>query len=392
MMNSGLAKPDVIVAGLGAMGAATLFQLAQAGIKALGIDAHVSPHAFGSSHGETRIARCAVGEGADYVPLAEASHRIWRALEARTDEALLNQCGCIVIGHEGGAGLHLGTRDFVQCTIDSAIAGNVPHEILDSAEITRRYPQITGLEGERACFEPGGGFVYPERCIAAQLDEATASGATIVNERILSISQKSGMVHVKTTGGDYCAPQLVAALGAWTAPLLGPPFTSILRVKRQVLHWFAADDTIYAPSAFPTIIWLHGLTARDTFYGFPALPGSGRIKMATEQYEVDCDPDSIIRDVSPAEQDAMLKEHLAGRLKGLTGMPLESKVCMYTVTPGSAFIIDAHPAMDRVTVISACSGHGFKHSAGIGEAVAQRLANGHSRVDLEPFRLARLAT
>lgn len=43
-------------------------------------------------------------------------------------------------------------------------------------------------------------------------------------------------------------------------------------------------------------------------------------------------------------------------------------------------------------VVSACSGHGFKHSAGIGEAVAQMLCDGRSEIDLQPFRLARLRT
>ena len=40
-------------------------------------------------------------------------------------------------------------------------------------------------------------------------------------------------------------------------------------------------------------------------------------------------------------------------------------------------------------VVSACSGHGFKHSAGIGEAVAQHLVEGRAQVDLAPFTLAR---
>lgn len=40
-------------------------------------------------------------------------------------------------------------------------------------------------------------------------------------------------------------------------------------------------------------------------------------------------------------------------------------------------------------VVSACSGHGFKHSAGIGEAVAEHVATGRSSVDLAPFALSR---
>ena len=44
--------------------------------------------------------------------------------------------------------------------------------------------------------------------------------------------------------------------------------------------------------------------------------------------------------------------------------------------------------MDYMTVICACSGHGFKHSSAIGKAVAQTIANARSEFDLTPFKLS----
>ncbi|HPU15317.1 MAG TPA: FAD-dependent oxidoreductase, partial [Polymorphobacter sp.] len=75
--------------GLGAMGAATLYQLAKRGVRAIGFDRFTPPHAFGSSHGETRITRQAIGEGAGYVPLVLRSHEIWDELEAATGTRLI---------------------------------------------------------------------------------------------------------------------------------------------------------------------------------------------------------------------------------------------------------------------------------------------------------------
>ena len=49
--------------------------------KLLGLDRHAPPHEHGSSHGETRITRLAIGEGAHYTPLAVRSHEIWREIE-----------------------------------------------------------------------------------------------------------------------------------------------------------------------------------------------------------------------------------------------------------------------------------------------------------------------
>jgi sarcosine oxidase len=44
-----------------------------------------------------------------------------------------------------------------------------------------------------------------------------------------------------------------------------------------------------------------------------------------------------------------------------------------------------------VLLVSPCSGHGFKHSAGLGEAIAQRITTGTSDADLSPFRIGRFA-
>ena len=62
---------------------------------------------------------------------------------------------------------------------------------------------------------------------------------------------------------------------------------------------------------------------------------------------------------------------------------------VFTVTPDFGFVIDTLPGQDRITIIAACSGHGFKHSPAIGEAVAQTICGESGRVDLGAFRLAR---
>ncbi|HLX23282.1 MAG TPA: FAD-dependent oxidoreductase, partial [Usitatibacter sp.] len=96
--------PEVIVIGLGAVGSAAAWQLAKRGAKVLGIDRHSPPHALGSSHGDTRITRLAIGEGAHYTPLAMRSHEIWRDIESRTGEDLLVETGMIVISSDDRRG------------------------------------------------------------------------------------------------------------------------------------------------------------------------------------------------------------------------------------------------------------------------------------------------
>jgi len=388
-----LARHSVAVVGLGAMGAATLYQLARRGVDVVGVDRFIPPHALGSSHGETRITRVAVGEGEAYVPFVLRSHEIWRELEQATGQELLNECGLLTMAPRGVRTGHHGKIDFLNRTAGVATAQGIPHERLDSAAIAARFPAFM-LEGsEEGYFEPGGGFVHPERCIAAQLQEAARLGARIITGRtVLGLEREGAGLLIETDGGPIHADQVVVAAGAWTGGLLGAPFRPVMVPRRQVLHWLPlVDETPFRPDRCPAYIWMHGARPEDYFYGFPALPGTAEVKVASEQYAAESDPDALDRTVAPAEAEAMFTEHTRGRLRG-AGSPTRGAVCMYTVTPDSGFVIDRHPANPRVVVVSACSGHGFKHSAGIGDAVAALVAEGRSSIDLAPFRFDRLGT
>lgn len=382
-------QADDVVVGLGAMGAACAWQLAKRGAKVIGLDRFAPPHEFGSSHGETRITRGAVGEGGAYAPLVAASHRIWRELEAETGQKLFEACGAIVIAPGTGESSHHGKPDFVARSAEVAREHGVRHEIMTGAEAARRFPQFALAGDEKVYYEPGGGYVFPERCIEAQLGRAAALGAEIRgNAEVLSIAQEGEQVVVETTAGRIVAGEAIVAAGGWAADLLGAPFDRLLTVNRQVLHWFELDDMSAYSGEAPVFIWMHGPTDVDYLYGFPPLPGDPRVKVATEQYAAATTADAVSREVSAEESAEMHRVHVKGRLAGASARVAKAAACLYTVTPDNGFIIDRHPRMDRVTAISACSGHGFKHSAGVGEAVAKAVLKGEW-APLRPFSLKR---
>jgi sarcosine oxidase len=93
--------------------------------------------------------------------------------------------------------------------------------------------------------------------------------------------------------------------------------------------------------------------------------------------------------VTPDEADAVWRHHILGRLVGLTATRLRSRACLYTMAPNGRFLIGRDPARDRVIVVCACSGHGFKHSAAIGEAVASLALDAQAPGVLAPFDPAR---
>ena len=116
--------------------------------------------------------------------------------------------------------------------------------------------------------------------------------------------------------------------------------------------------------------------------------GAG-VKLATEQFTQTMQPDDERPAPSATAATRMYETQVRGRLAGVSGRCLRAVTCPYTVTPGFGFVIDRHPEWERVLVASPCSGHGFKHSAAIGEALAERAVEGTSRLDLSPFSLGR---
>jgi sarcosine oxidase len=111
------------------------------------------------------------------------------------------------------------------------------------------------------------------------------------------------------------------------------------------------------------------------------------MKVATESYERTTTPDGRRHPATPEEAEAMYRRCVGPYLPWLGPNPIRSVSCLYTNTRGSRFVIDRHPDHESVLLVSACSGHGFKHSAAIGEAVAQLVTAGESDLDLSPFAL-----
>jgi len=379
------ASADVIVVGLGAIGSATAYQLASRGATVIGIDRYAPPHTMGSSHGATRITRLAIGEGIEYVPLVRRSHSIWRELERECGEPLYRATGGLIFGPTGSDALHHGKRDFVRRTIDAAVAHGIAHEVLGAAEIGARFPQFI-LEGDEIGYwEPEAGAVFPEACVRAQLDAARRRGATLlVEEEVLAIEAAPGGARVRTARASYVAAAVVVAAGPWLARLVGGVYAERLRVLRQVLLWFETSaPSLYAPGAFPIFIRAAG-DGDEHLYGFPMVDDVAGVKVASEQETTTTDPDAVDRTVSAREADATYRGNVALRLRSIGPRVVRAATCLYTTSPDSGFVFDRHPEHDAIWIVSACSGHAFKHSAGLGEAIADRVL-GRPGFDLSVF-------
>lgn len=384
------------------MGAAVTYQASALGLRVLGIDRHNPPHDFGSTKAETRITRLAVGEGEQYLPFVARSHEIWRDLETRYGERLLHQCGGYIITEQtpvSGQRWH----DFVLETDRIAADAGIEFHVLgdavgaagpDNIGVSGTIPPpagMAGLAGKRIGFEPTAGLVMAERAVAVQLQLAAAAGAVIrTDEPVTEVLPDADGVDVVSTAGRYRADQVVVATGPWLADLIDPVDGDRLQVTRQVVYWFEVEDPeAFSTERFPFVMWV-GDTDEDYVGIFPIPPGgTPALKVLGEQFLTTTHPETVDRKVSVDEIQAFHRRHIAPKLPAVSNRCVAAEVCLYTNTPDDHFLIDTATGSERVLLMSPCSGHGFKHSAALGEAVAQMISRGRSDLDLTPFSRSR---
>jgi monomeric sarcosine oxidase len=352
---------DVVVVGLGGVGSAAAAALARRGRRVLGLDRYPPAHDRGASHGETRIVRKAYFEGAGYVPLLHRAYELWDEL------GLLVRTG----------GLFLGSSDsrVLAGSLATAREWGLPHELLDAAEVAARFPDLTPPAGTVGLLEPDAGFVPPEAAVRAQLARAQAAGAELRHDEPVT-GWRAGPygVTVTTAAGRYDAGTLVVAPGAWAAELL-PGLPVPLQVEDRTQYWFTAPPGRMAAGRFP--VWIWQLPDGTAAYGAPA--SSSGVKAAIHHCQV-----RSAADWTADEVHALLRPLLPG-----LGALARSARCTYTMTPDEHAVVGRHPDHERVLVACGFSGHGFKLTPVLGEALADLAVDGATRHDLgllDPLR------
>ena len=371
---------DVIIAGLGGMGAASAYHLAARGKRVLGLERFGPRHAMGSSHGDSRIIREMYFEHPLYVPLVQRAYELWRELERAAETPLMRIHGGLMIGPREGM--------LVAGTLRSAAEHGLPHELLTPREARARFPAFEIRDDFVAVLDPRAGYLHPEACTDAHLSLAARAGAELRwEEPVARWEPDGGGVRVTTSKGTYAADRLLLTAGAWTREMLGGTDLPLV-VERQVLFWLdpPADDGAYEPERCPIYAWEH--TPGLIGYGFPRLEKGVKAAMM-HQGETPPTADGVRRTVDAAEVEP-LRRALGQVLPAAASAPVRSAaVCLFTNTPDGDFAIGWHPEHPRVLVSSPCSGHGFKFASALGELHADLLTDGRSRFDLTPFRLDR---
>ena len=338
---------DIAVIGAGAFGSWIAWHLRRAGKSVLLVDAWGPAHSRASSGGESRLIRMGYGADAIYTRMAMRSLELWQALFAAAGERLFHRTGVLWMARENDP--------YSAATIRTLEEAGVPFEILSTAALRRRYPQMQTPGGYYGIFEPQSGVLMARRAVAAVAADAVRLGAVYETR---AVDPNAGPL----------AEVTIYACGPWLGKLFPELLGDRIRPTRQEVFFFAPPpgDTRFSPEQFPA--WIDFSDPRRP-YGVPDIESRG-FKLALDRHGPPFDPDS--GDRRPTEEGLLeARRFLAERFPDLRDAPLsEARVCQYENTSNGDFLIDRHPERRDVWLVGGGSGHGFKHGPAVGEYVA----------------------
>jgi len=380
---------DVAVVGLGAWGACALWRLAAAGVDVVGVERYEPGHAFGSSHGGSRMFRTACREHPGLVALARRSGELWAHLESASGRRLVERTGGLLVGPRDG---HVAAG-----TLEVARRAGLPVEVMDAPAVRAAFPGHAAIpDGHVAVRETTAALVRPEATITAAVDVARTHGARVLTgTAVEAIELVRTGAEVHTAAGVLRVRQVVVTAGPWLAELLDDVPVEVVRMP---MTWFTPaepGDDRFSLDRFP--VFVRELDSGEAIWGHGIgtdLGPDGEVKLGLE------DGGSTFPvvtasgvDREPVESDwSALTSLLPAAVPGLGAAPSRAAVCLITRTPDRQFLLGRPRGDARLVIGGGCSGHGFKHAPGIGEHLADVVLGRPARLDLgfcDPARFDR---
>ena len=335
------------------------------GRKVLGIDQHGPAHTHGSSHGQTRVIRKAYFEHPSYVPLVLESYDLWDELNLRhrtnlETKELLTKCGVLQIGPADG--------EVIQGVLASAAAYDLKVERFTRDQITHRLPILKVPDGHEGIFEPDGGFLRVELCVAAFIKQALVHDAKLMSNTTVTQIEcvDSVLMRVHTSNGEFTCGQIIVAAGAWSSDVM-PELNLPLQVLAKQQHWYQIDRVDNKlVNEFPCTFFER--EDGSCFYVTPELDTLG-MKVCEHTGGDELSQLSQFSNKLDEDQRKRTDEFLVDSFNFTKSRLVHHSMCKYTMTPDSHFIVDRHPVHPQLVFAAGFSGHGFKFAP----AVAKRL-------------------
>ena len=374
---------QLAVIGVGSVGSMALWQASKLGIAAVGFEAMTPAHPRSAVGGDTRLFRMTYRGQHNLYPVLELAGRLWRDLEAESGQGILTQCGGLSIGETDGP--------YVPALLDSIRRTGAPHEILDHAEMARRYPQHRLTAGECGVLDPRAGFLRTDRAVLSAVEVARANGASVVKDaKVREVTEVADGVRISTESDSRTFDRVIVASGSGSGAVLPPFLQEQVVPKRVFLTWFAAQDAKrFAPEAFPIFI---RITGNRSMYGAPTVDGVTVKATLDERGAPAADPDALARELTAAEVTESV-ETVQEFFPGLLPEIVRSDAYPELYTSDKTGLLGPVPGSERIYCATGFSGAGFKMCSALG-AIAASEASGHGPLvdELDFLRPARFAS
>jgi glycine/D-amino acid oxidase-like deaminating enzyme len=348
-------QSNIIVVGAGIVGAMAALHLQRKGqAKVTLIDKWEPGHARAASTDYNRVIRAISGRDEFYTRWARESRLKWLELQAEAGEALMYECGALILATEG----HCDWEDATSETFDRV---GVPYYRFTRGDINARYPQFKVDDISYALFEPEAGLLMAHRCVLATVKAFKQAGGVVKRGAVTTDATERPMLDGKPLKADV----IVIATGAWMAdmfPRTIKPISQIVGINVLYTSTPAGFDT-FDMERMPC--WIdHGQGS----FGIPSSEGSGVKAAVVIPDQIDLDNEARL---IKKEMINRTERYIARRLPGLTGQKVvDSKFNQIILTPDTHFVLDWHPEHDNVLFAGGCSGHLFKHAPVFGEFAA----------------------
>lgn len=354
----------VAIIGAGIVGLSAARVLLKSGHDVVLFEQGAVPNPRAASVDHHRSIRYPYGDLPEYMVMVASAFEAWDRLWTDLGQQHYAQTGTLVLATDS-------ERLFLERSeTDMRMAGH-PLENLTAEAVAERFPVLTpdGITG--AFWTPTGGVLFAADILHSLTARIKALGAEVYGQtpvRSLDPATKAIVIH---DGWSLQADAVIVAAGAWTGELL-PSLQPVLTPSRQCVVYLEPPlERALAWRDMPIVVELDGTNG---FYALPPAGGYG-MKVGDHRFSRRGTPSSD-RTASPEEARSLLALASHRLVDAKRYQIAASRACYYTLTTDERFLVQALDDAGRCVAVSACSGHGFKFGALLGEAVAATVA-GH---------------
>ncbi len=366
-----------LIVGGGIAGLSTAWALARRGFAVELFEQGPLPNPRASSYDEHRITRHAYGLMQGYAHLMPEAFRVWDSLWGAIGTSHYEPCPAVYFMRRDN-----GWFDSVSRSLTAMEVGF--HEVpLD--EVERRFPMIIPDGLLRVVSTEGAGMLFPVRILTDLVVLLGRLGVVFHTSTLVTeVDPEHG--RVVAGGATHAGDVVIVAAGAW-ADRLVPGLRGVGVPSRQAVLYFSPPaDMAEAWSQAPVMLDLRADGGGT--YTLPPRRGT-RLKVGDHVFSRTGDPDGDR--VATAQDLARLWPAARATYRDLDRYGvLEQKACFYTVTQTEQFLV--HPMGAAGWLVSACSGHGFKLGALMGELVGRAIAGEMAASEVTELAAGRVLT